>query len=106
LVPVAGLVRLFGVLGGEVRCVLVNACSTQQLAMELSATLPHAYVIGMREPVGDKSAISFSVGFYQAMAADRSVTDAFDLGCAQMMMAYDTAAAPQLWQGGAVISTQ
>jgi CHAT domain-containing protein len=106
LVPVAGLVALFGVLGKDVRCVLVNACDTQQLAMELSAALPHAHVIGMREPVGDRSAISFSVGFYQAMAAGRPVEEAFPLGRAQMMMAYDSATAPLLWKGGAAISPQ
>jgi hypothetical protein len=104
LVPVAGLVKLFGVVGKNVSCVLVNACSTQQLAMELSATLPEAYVIGMREPVGDGSAISFSVGFYQAMAADRSVEEAFGLGKAQMLMAYGRASAPVLWRGGVVIT--
>ena len=72
--------------------------------MELSTALPQAYVIGMREPVGDRSAISFSVGFYQAMAAGRPVEEAFDLGRAQMLMAYDDAAAPELWRGGVVIS--
>jgi hypothetical protein len=105
-VPVAGLVRLFAVLGNDVRCVLVNACSTQQLAIELSAALPRAYVIGMREPVGDRSAISFSVGFYQAVAAGRSIKEAFGLGTAQMMMAYDSATAPVLLHGGVVISVQ
>jgi hypothetical protein len=105
-VPVAGLVRLFAVLGNDVRCVLVNACSTQQLAMELSEALPRAYVIGMREPVGDRSAISFSVGFYQAVAAGRSIEEAFGLGTAQMMMAYDSATAPVLLHGGVVISVR
>lgn len=58
-------------LGKDMRCMLVNACSTRRLAMELSAALPDAYVIGMREPVGDRSAIAFSGGFYQAVAAGR-----------------------------------
>jgi hypothetical protein len=104
LVPVDGLVTLFSVLGKGVRCMLVNACSTKQLAIELSVALPRAYVIGMREPVGDRSAISFSVGFYQAVAAGRSIEEAFDLGRAQMRMAYDSATAPVLCRGGVVIS--
>jgi hypothetical protein len=58
----------------------------------------------MREPVGDRSAISFSVGFYQAVAAGRSIEEAFDLGRAQMRMAYDSATAPVLCRGGVVIS--
>jgi hypothetical protein len=105
LVPVAGLVGLFGVLGEELRCVIVNACSTQRLAMELSTALPQAHVIGMREPVGDRSAVLFSVGFYQALTAGKSVEQAFELGRAQMMMAYGDAAAPVLWRAGVLVST-
>lgn len=40
----------------------------------------------MQEPVGDSSAIHFSTGFYQAVAAGLPVKDAFDLGRAQLMM--------------------
>jgi hypothetical protein len=87
VVPVAGLVELFETAGENVQCVLVNACSTQQLAHGLSAALPRAYVIGMRQPVADRSAIRFSVGFYQALAAGRPVEQAFRLGRAQMKMA-------------------
>ncbi len=105
LVPVAGLVRLFGVLGEELRGVIVNACSTQRLAMELSVALPQAHVIGMREPVGDRSAVLFSVGFYQALAAGKSVEQAFEVGRAHMMIGYGDAAAPVLWRAGVLVST-
>jgi hypothetical protein len=84
LIPVDGLVRVFQVAGRNVECVLVNACSTELLARAISVCVP--YVIGMRQPVGDRSAIRFSVGFYQALAAGRPIEDAFDLGVAQMMM--------------------
>jgi hypothetical protein len=40
----------------------------------------------MRQPVGDRSAIVFSIGFYQGLAAGLPVEDAFDLGLAQIMM--------------------
>lgn len=90
VVPVAGLVELFETIGEDVRCVLVNACSTERLARSLSVALPRAYVIGMRQPVGDRSAIRFSVGFYQALAAGRHVEQAFRLGRAQMKMAPDS----------------
>ena len=105
LVPVAGLVKLFGELGEKLRCVIVNACSTQRLAMELSVALPRAHAIGMREPVGDRSAVLFSVGFYQALAAGKSVEQAFELGRAHMMMTYGDAAAPVLWRAGVLVST-
>jgi CHAT domain len=86
VIPVAGLVELFEVAGESMRCVLVNACSTEHLARGLSSALPHAQVIGMRQPVGDRAAIQFSIGFYQAVAAGRPINDAFRLGRAQMRM--------------------
>jgi uncharacterized repeat protein (TIGR01451 family) len=84
IIPVDGLARLFRAAGRSVECVLVNACSTELLARALSAQVP--YVIGMRQPVGDRSAIRFSIGFYQALAAGRPIENAFDLGVAQLMM--------------------
>ncbi len=86
VIPVAGLADLFDVFRDDVRCVLVNACSTQQLAHGLKTVLPHARVIGMRQPVGDRSAIRFSIGFYQAVGAGMSIEQAFRLGVAQMKM--------------------
>ncbi len=84
VIPVAGLVRVFQSAGRNVECVLVNACSTESLARAMTAVA--SYVIGMRHPVGDRSAIRFSVGFYQALAAGRPVEEAFDLGVGQLMM--------------------
>jgi hypothetical protein len=84
VIPVAGLVQLFKAVGQSVECVIVNACSTERLARGLSAVVP--CVIGMRQPVGDGSAILFSIGFYQALAAGRPIEKAFDAGLAQMMM--------------------
>lgn len=86
VIPVAGLVELFEVAGENLRCVVVNACSTEQLARDLSSALPHAHVIGMRQPVGDRAAIQFSIGFYQAVSAGRPIDEAFRLGRAQMRM--------------------
>jgi hypothetical protein len=84
VIPVAGLVQVFRSAGRNVECVLVNACSTELLARAMTAVA--TYVIGMRHPVGDRSAIRFSIGFYQALAAGRPVEDAFDLGVGQLMM--------------------
>jgi hypothetical protein len=100
LVPVAGLVDLFKAISEDARCILVNACNTQRLATELSAALPDAYVVGMRAAVADRSAIKFSVGFYQAVAAGRNIEEAFKLGKAHMLMAYDRRTIPVLWRGG------
>jgi hypothetical protein len=44
------------------------------------------YVIGMRQPVRDRSAIRFSSGFYRALAAGKSIEDAFQLGVIELKM--------------------
>ena len=55
----------------------------------------------MRQPVGDRSAIRFSIGFYQALAAGKPVQTAFDVGKAHVMMTpeEDDALAPLLLHG-------
>ena len=40
----------------------------------------------MKRAIDDKSALVFSVGFYQAIARGQSVKDAFDLGCSLLSM--------------------
>jgi hypothetical protein len=99
VIPVDGLVKAFKAVGRDVRCVIVNACRTERLAQALGAVVP--CVIGMRQPVGDRSAIRFSIGFYQALAAGKSVETAFDVGVAQLMMTPegDDARAPLLLHG-------
>jgi len=92
LLPVDGLVELFEVIQENVECVLVNACNTEQLARGLSPVVP--WVIGMRQPVGDRSAIRFSIGFYQALAAGRPIEHAFRLGRAQMRMTLGSSGDP------------
>ena len=99
IIPVDGLVQAFKAVGRDVRCVIVNACQTERLAQALAAVVP--CVIGMRQPVGDRSAIRFSIGFYQALAAGKPVETAFDVGLAQLMMTPegDDALAPLLLHG-------
>jgi hypothetical protein len=99
VIPVDGLVQAFKAVGRGVRCVIVNACRTERLAQALAAVVP--CVIGMRQPIGDRSAIRFSIGFYQALAAGKPVETAFDVGLAQLMMTPqgDDALAPLLLHG-------
>ena len=96
IIPVDGLVQAFKAVGQDVHCVIVNACRTERLARALAAVVP--WVIGMRQPVGDRSAIRFSIGFYQALAAGKPVPTAFDVGKAHLMMTpeEDDALAPLL----------
>jgi len=39
------------------------------------------YVIGMNQEIGDRAAIAFAVGFYDALGAGRSIEFAYKLGC-------------------------
>lgn len=73
-----GLGKLFGLHAETVECVIVNACDTLLLAQAISKRIDH--VIAMRCPVGDAAAITFSIGFYQGLAAGASVVQAFERG--------------------------
>jgi len=75
---------LFEIFAGEVSCVILSACYSAVQAQAISKHI--RYVIGMSQAIGDKAAIAFSVGFYQALGAGRSVEEAYKLGCAQIMM--------------------
>jgi hypothetical protein len=99
VVPVAGLVELFAVAGEDVRCVLVHAPGSEQLARGLSSVLPRASVIAMLQPVGDRSAITFSVGFYKALAEGTPVERAFRLGQALVAMERDSSEDTLLFAG-------
>lgn len=43
-------------------------------------------MIGMTHAISDDAAIAFSVGFYQAIGAGRSIEDAYHLGCVQIRL--------------------
>ncbi len=60
-----GLAALFKLHTDYVKCVLLNACYS---ALPASAISQHInYVIGMNQPIGDKVAIVFAVGFYDGL---------------------------------------
>jgi hypothetical protein len=78
------LARLFSLVSAHVKCVILNACYSKIQATALGAHI--RYVIGMDSKIGDAAAISFAVGFYQALGAGRSIEEAHNFGCAQMVM--------------------
>lgn len=71
------LTRLFGTLGTR-RCVVLNACLTAELAKELTKHVD--CVIGMQRKIDDRSAIAFSLGFYQTLVRGKNIEQAFDVG--------------------------
>lgn len=79
LVSTQSLARLFKLFQDKVECVLLNACYTEVQAEAIHQNID--CVIGMRTVVGDRTAIEFAIGFYDALGAGRSYEDAFEFGC-------------------------
>ena len=80
LVSTAALARLLK--SFKVKCVLLNACYSEKQA---AAICQHVdYVMGMNQAIGDEAAIGFAVGFYDALGANRSIEDAFEIGCTSL----------------------
>ena len=76
------LSQIFSILKDNIRCVVLNACYSEQQAQAIAQHIE--CVVGMSKAIGDTSAISFAAAFYQALGYGRSVKTAFDLGCAQI----------------------
>jgi CHAT domain len=72
------LARLFGILKGSVRAVVLNGCDTLPTVEAIGEAVD--FVIGMNRPISDESAIDFAEAFYGALAMGRSVLTAFELG--------------------------
>lgn len=71
------LARLFG-LCPTVECVLLNACYSEVQAVAIGQHVQ--YVVGMTQDIGDRAAIKFAVGFYDALGYGRSVPEAYEFG--------------------------
>ena len=78
------LAALFDLVSDQVDCVLLNACYSEIQAKAIANHIK--YVIGMNKAIGDKAAISFAIGFYQALGAGRSVEEAYKFGCVQIRL--------------------
>jgi AAA ATPase domain len=79
LVDGAAMAGLFELFADQLHCVVLNSCYSEVQAKAISQHIP--YVIGMNQAIGDKAAIAFSVGFYDALGVGRDVEFAFKLGC-------------------------
>ena len=85
LISTEALAGLFGIFEtGEIECVLLNACYSEVQAKEI-----HAYVdcvIGMNQPIGDKSAVLFAEAFYDALGAGSDYEEAYKIGCSAISL--------------------
>jgi len=78
------LASLFKLVSEQVECVLLNACHSDDQANAIAKHIQ--YVIGMNQSISDKAAIAFSVGFYMALGAGKSIEQAYDFGVVQIRL--------------------
>jgi hypothetical protein len=78
------LAALFEQFANQVNCVLLNACYSEAQAKAIANYIE--YVIGMNQAIGDKAAIAFTTGFYQALGAGCTIEEAYKLGCVQIRL--------------------
>lgn len=85
LVTGEALAGLFELFADQVQCVVLNACYSEAQAKAIARHIP--YVIGMNAAIGDRAAIEFAVGFYDALGAGREIEFAHKLGCSAIQLA-------------------
>ena len=78
------LAALFELVSEQVRCVVLNACHSEIQAKAIAKHI--AFVIGMNQAIGDRAAITFSIGFYKALGAGRSIEDAYKLARVELQL--------------------
>ena len=81
-VPLDALSNLFNILGGGIRCVVLNACYSEPQAKAIAKYVD--CVVGMSGAIGDDAAINFSTAFYRALGYGSDIETAFKLGCIQI----------------------
>lgn len=85
LVSAEAIASLFALFSDQIECVVLNACYSETQAKAIAQHIP--YVVGMRRAIGDRAAIEFAIGFYDALLAGRDVEFAYKLGCSAIQMA-------------------
>lgn len=78
------LADMFALLKEQVNCVVLNACYSKIQAEAIAEHI--SFVIGMNDTIGDAAAIAFAVGFYKALAAKRSIEEAYKFGCVEIRL--------------------
>lgn len=83
-VSTEALATLFELCKEHIECVVLNACYSEKQANTIVQHI--GYVIGMSETIGDKAAVKFTIGFYDALSAGRTVESAYRFGCNAIQM--------------------
>jgi hypothetical protein len=71
LIDAKALAEMFELFTDQVECIVLNACYSQKQAKAIVDKI--GYVVGMSKAIGDKAAIEFAVGFYDALGAGKSI---------------------------------
>ena len=78
------LIALFESTRSNVRVVVLNSCYSKSQAEAIVSVVPCA--IGMKDSIGDRSALIFAASFYRAIAFGHSVETAFKQGIAALKL--------------------
>ena len=78
------LASLFKLVTSKVECVVLNAAYSSEMARTIAQEVN--YVIGIDKAIPDRAAITFSSGFYHALANGRSIEEAYKSGCAEFRL--------------------
>jgi hypothetical protein len=78
-ISAAALSGLLALFANQVECVILSACHSARQAVAINKHIN--YVIGMRGEITDNAAVEFTVGFYDALGAGKTVEEAFKFGC-------------------------
>ena len=95
LFPNDGLERLFRLFKDNVKCVLLNACYSNEQASIISNY--GIYVIGMNTAIGDNAAIDFAVGFYQSVGEGNNYNFAYEIAMVNISHNLHDSNTPELW---------
>jgi hypothetical protein len=82
------LARIFKIFANEIHCTVLNACDSDRQAEAIAQQIQ--YVVGMSQPILDQAAHLFAVGFYKGLAAQKTIEQAFEMGCIAIQIWYDT----------------
>jgi CHAT domain-containing protein len=83
-VSTEALAELFRIMKDDVRIVVLNACHSAVQAQAIGQHID--YIIGMRAPIGDRSATVFAAAFYSALGFRRTVQEAFEQATTALML--------------------
>ncbi|GAB1543772.1 hypothetical protein NUACC21_64480 [Scytonema sp. NUACC21] len=84
LVSTQSLAGLFELFKETIECVFLNACYSETQADAIHQHIN--YVVGMTQTIGDRSAIDFAKGFYDALGAGKSYEFAYKFGCSAIAL--------------------